>query len=288
MLSAMSESKQITVYSAQSMLRSPAKAFDAMIRDAGKSRELAWRLAVRDISAQYRQSVFGFLWAVLLPLAHASVWIFLGSSGIVRVGSTDVPYTIYVLAGTLLWAIFTDAVNAPLQTTIAAKAMLAKINFPREALILAGLYQTLFNAAIKVFLLLVALPLFSVAYAPSLLLFPLAIASLVVVGTAIGLLVTPIGVLYNDVGRSIPLLLQFLMYFTPVVFIAPKSGWSDLIFQLNPLTPLIITARQWLTGGAVESLGYFLAVNVVAAGILLVAWAAYRIAMPILIERMSS
>ena len=43
-----------------------------------------------------------------------------------------------------------DALNAPLQITTAAKPMLAKINFTRESLILAGIYQTLFNAAIKV------------------------------------------------------------------------------------------------------------------------------------------
>jgi lipopolysaccharide transport system permease protein len=32
---------------------------------------------------------------------------------------------------------------------LASTALLAKINFPREALIVSGVYQTLFNAAIK-------------------------------------------------------------------------------------------------------------------------------------------
>jgi lipopolysaccharide transport system permease protein len=38
------------------------------------------------------------------------------------------------------------------------RALLAKINFPREALILTGIYQTLFNAAIKIGILLLVLP----------------------------------------------------------------------------------------------------------------------------------
>jgi len=43
---------------------------------------------------------------------------------------------------------------SPLQQTNAAKPMLAKINFPREALVISGIYQTSFNAGIKLVVLL--------------------------------------------------------------------------------------------------------------------------------------
>jgi lipopolysaccharide transport system permease protein len=85
-----------------------------------------------------------------------------------------------------------------------------------------------------------------------------------------------------------PLLMQFLMYLTPVVFAMPKEGIAATLFTLNPLTPVILTARDWLTGGTPEFLGYFLAVNVAAILLLLVVWVVYRMAMPILIERMSA
>ena len=57
----------------------------------------------------------------------------------------------------MLWSILMDAINAPLQLVTASKSMLAKINFPREALLLAGIYQTTVNALIKVVLVLIAL-----------------------------------------------------------------------------------------------------------------------------------
>jgi lipopolysaccharide transport system permease protein len=82
--------------------------------------------------------------------------------------------------------------------------------------------------------------------------------------------------------------MQFLMYLSPVVFPIPKAGWVSTLFQINPLTPLILTTRDWLTGFTPEFLDYFLAVNVVAFVLLLVVWVAYRLAMPILIERMSA
>ena len=181
-----------------------------------------------------------------------------------------------------------DAVNAPLQQTIAARPMLAKINFPREALVLSGIYQTLFNAGIKLTVLMAALLIMGVTPGWGLLLFPLAVLSLILAGTALGLLITPVGLLYTDIGKGLPILLQFLMYLTPVVFPMPQAGWAATLFQLNPLTPLILTARDLLTGFTPEHLSAFLIVNAAMLLLLSLVWVVYRAAMPILIERMSA
>jgi lipopolysaccharide transport system permease protein len=278
----------VTVYTPDSRLQHPARMLREMFGDLWAGRELAWRLAVRDISAQYRQAFLGLLWAFILPLANTLTWIFLQGSGVVRMSETALPYAVYVFTGTMLWAIFMEALNAPLKQTESARSMLAKLNFPREALIVSGIYQTLFNAAIKVVLLLVALPLFGILPGWSLLLFPLGVLSLVLVGTAIGLLLTPVGLLYTDIGRGLPLVMQFLMYVTPVVFPMPQAGWAATLFQLNPLSPLILTARDWLTGVPPEFLGAFVVVNLLTLVLLLLVWVVYRLAMPILIERMSA
>lgn len=278
----------VTIYTPDSSLTRPAKMMRDMFRDLLAARELSWRLAVRDLSAQYRQAFFGFAWALILPLANTAAWIFLSSSGVVSVGETSLHYPLYVFVGTMLWAIFMDAVNAPLQGVTASKMMLAKINFPREAIVISGVYQTLFNAAIKIGLLLMVLLLAGINPGWGLLLFPFGLLSLMLAGTFIGLLITPVGVLYTDVGKAVPLLMQFLMYLTPVVFAMPREGVAATLFAVNPLTPLIMTARDWLTGGSPEFIGYFLAVNAVATLLLLAVWIVYRLAMPILIERMSA
>ena len=284
----MSEPSIITVYTPDSSLANPRNMAVEMFRDLLRGRELAWRLAVRDIQAQYRQAYLGILWAFIAPVATTITWIFLSAAGIVAVGETVLPYPVYVFTGTLLWSIMIDAMQAPLQQTNAARGLLAKLNFPREALLLSGIYKQLFNAGIKIVLLLGALLLVGINPGWGLLLFPLGVASLILVGTAIGLLITPVGMLYTDVGRAVPLLMNFMMYLTPVVFPLPKDGWVALIFQINPFTPLILTSRDWLTGFTPEFLGYFLVVNVVAVALLLVVWVAWRLAMPIIIERMSA
>lgn len=280
--------KQVTVYTPDSSLANPLRMARAMLRDLLSSRELAWRLAVRDLSAQYRQAFLGILWAFIIPLANTVAWIFMNSAGVIKVADTALPYPLYVFTGTMLWAIFMEALNMPLQQVTAAKPMLAKLNFPRESLILSGIYLNLFNAAIKCGLMLVALLVMGINPGWTLLLFPVGIASLMLAGTALGLLITPVGMLYSDIGRAVPLLMQFLMYVTPVVFPMPKEGWAATLFNLNPLTPLILTSRDWLTGIAPDYLASFQLVNLAALALLLMVWVVYRLAMPILIERMSA
>ncbi len=284
----MLNTRKKTVYSPDSPMRHPVRMLGDMVDDLIAGRELAWQLALRDIRAQYRQTALGLLWAFILPVAHTITWIFLSGSGIVTVSDTSLPYPVYVFTGAMIWAIFMDAVNAPLQQILSSRQMLAKINFPREALVVSGIYQTLFNGAIKIVLLLAALTLLGVYPKWTLIAFPIGVLSLVLCGTAVGLLLAPVGVLYTDIGKSLPLLLQFLMYLTPVVFPIPTEGWAASIYRLNPMTPLIMTTRDWLTGFTPEFPGYFVLVNVLIIALLLFVWIVYRAAMPILIERMSA
>lgn len=259
-----------------------------MIADIRKGNDLAKRLTIRDIKALYRQSFLGILWAFILPLANTLVWVFLNSSGIVSMGETDIPYPIYVFSGTMIWAIFMESMQAPIEKTTQNKSILAKVNFPREALIVAGIYQGLFNAGVKAIILIVALAIMGYFGGWTLLLFPVGVISLVLAGTAIGLMLTPLGMLYTDISKAIPLVMQFLMYFTPVIYAVPKDGLSLAIVQANPVTPLIMTTRDWLTGMTPNFLEGFIWVNLIVIVLLVFVMIAYRLAMPILIERMNA
>jgi lipopolysaccharide transport system permease protein len=259
-----------------------------MARDFAASVGLAAQFASSDLRTQYRQTALGIFWAFLLPMANAAIWLFIQSTGIVRVAGTGLPYPVYVVSGTLLWSIFMDAVNAPLQQTLAARQVLPKINFPREALILAGLGQTAFNAAIKLLVLMAIVGSLGVAPGASIVLLPVTICALILAGTSIGLLLTPIGTLYLDVGRGLPLLLQFLMFLSPVVYAAPRHGWASTLFRWNPLSTLLSAARATLTGEWPTHWGAFVAITAGTLVLLSIGWIAYRAAMPILIERMGT
>ncbi len=285
----MEQDLKVTIYSANVSNNSNVL-FTArkMIVDLFCSHDLAYRLAKRDLSAQYRQSILGYLWAFLVPLVNTLTWLFLQKSGMVVIRDIGIPYTVYVFSGTMLWQIFVEALQSPIQQVVAAKGMLSKLNFPRESIVLSGIYKTLFNAIIKIVILIPLVIYFGAQPNWTILMFPLAVISIVLVGTAIGLLLSPVGTLYSDVGRVIPFFGQFLMFFAPVVFAMPTSGLSKILFEINFMTPLLITGRDLLTGGSLEWLFYFGCVNSLAIFTLIAAWVIYRVTMPILIERMSS
>ncbi|WP_432409967.1 ABC transporter permease [Rasiella sp. SM2506] len=257
-------------------------------RDMRSSLFLAKQLAVRDITAQYRQSFLGILWAFITPLATAMVWIVLNSSGAVKISATGLPYPVYVISGTLIWSIITGAINSPMQSTKAAKGILSKINFPKEALVVSGIYKLLFNILPKLIIMIVFLVIYGVSFQASMLLFPFVILAAIFCGTAIGFFITPIGMLYTDVSKIISMGLQFLMYASPVVYPIPKSGVLKTLMEWNPLSPLLITARDVLVGSTPEYLTYFLIVLVVCVPLFFIGLVLYRISIPIIVERMSA
>ena len=127
------------------------------ILDMYNSLFLAKQLAKRDIKSQYRQSYLGMLWAFITPLTTATVWIFLNLTGTIKLTDTGVPYPVYAFSGTLVWAILIEAINSPMASTNEARGLLSKINFPKEALLISGIYKLLFNTSIKLGLLLIFL-----------------------------------------------------------------------------------------------------------------------------------
>jgi lipopolysaccharide transport system permease protein len=279
---------QITVYTPESPLGQPMALMRAMIADLWASRTLAWRLFIRDISAQYRNSVLGYLWVWMPPLMASLPFIFLTSSGVLDVGKTPIPYAVYATVGTIVWQTFVEALNMPLKSATAARSMLTRINFPREAILLAGLMHVGFAFLVRLPVLVVVFILFGVTPAATAPLFVLGLVSVALTGFMIGLLLTPIGLLYGDVQQGLPIASTFLMFLTPVLYPVPTSGPAAVITRLNPLVPLVTTTRDWLTSGPAPDAGRFIVVSTITVVLLLAAWVAYRLTLPHLIARLGN
>lgn len=252
------------------------------------SRELAWRLLVRDIKAQYRQSILGLVWAFVPPILTAAGLLAAKNVGAINVGATAIPYPAYVIFSMSLWQTFVEALSGPLAAVGAAKPMLARINFPREAIILAKIGEIFFNLAIKLILVIATFLWFQVPITPSILLTPVPVIHLVLLGTALGLLLAPLGALYGDIARLIPLIVTPWLLLTPVIYPVPTQGWLKVVVNLNPVTPLLVTARELATTGTLTDATSFWVVSGVAWGLILFAWLCYRLTMPMIVERISA
>ena len=278
----------INTYTADSPMRRPLEFLVGMWRDLVASRELAWRLFVRDMRAQYRNSLLGYFWVFIPPLMAALPFIFLNGQGVIKIAATPIPYGAYAMIGTMIWQVFADAINSPLRAVTGAQSMLNRIKFPPEAILLSGLMQVGFSFFVRLLLLVGVFLLYSIMPPVTAFLFPIGILALVLTGFAAGLLLVPIGLLYGDVQRVLTIVLPFVMLMTPVLYPPPESGLAAKFVALNPLNPLVATTRDWLIlGTSPHSAGFLAITSIVAIG-LVMGWIIYRVALPHIIARIGN
>lgn len=276
----------VKVYTPEPALRRPGSFLIEMLADLWNGRELAWRLFVRDVSAKYRQTALGYLWAFLPPIATTLTFVLLNAGGITHVDTGATPYPAYVMLGMLLWQVIADSLQSPLQTVTAAKSVLIKVNLPREAILLSGLYMVGFNFLIRLALLVVVLAWFRISPPVQILLLPIGALALAMLGFMIGVALTPLGVLYQDVTHSLPIFTSLWLLLTPVAYPPAKSGALAWLATWNPASPLINTTRDWLISGQTAHLSQFIIITSIAAFLLFCGWIVFRLAMPHLIARM--
>lgn len=278
----------VTRYTPESRLRHPIILLRQMWKDLKASRELAWRLIVRDISAQYRQTVLGYFWAVFPPLVTSLVLILLRSSAVMDVKGITMPYPAYVMMGTVFFQLFVDALNFPLKVVNESKTILTKINLPREAFILAGMGQVLFSFGIKVVLLVLVFVYFKVSVSWTTLLVPVPLLGLLLLGTMLGILLIPVGLLYKDIQLALVIAAQGLVFLTPVAYPANVEGTLGKIMNLNPVTPLLMGAKDLVTRGIPNNFVPLFTVFGLTLVFLFIGWVIYRLALPIIIERIGA
>ncbi|MBW1989507.1 MAG: ABC transporter permease [Deltaproteobacteria bacterium] len=279
---------RVTVYTSKSPLLEPGRLLRDMFSDLAASLGLTLRLASRDVAAQYRQTALGYLWAILPPLVTSLTFILLNGSNIIDTGVLTLPYPVFVITGTVFWQLFVDALNAPLKIVNSNRAMLSKISFPKEALVLSGILQVLFAFVFKMVLLGLVLAYYRIPIHVTAVACVVPILGLLVIGTLIGMFLVPIGVLYQDVQQALLIAASALMFFTPVVYSPPGEGLLSRIVAANPLSPFLLLCREALYEGTLAYLERGLIILAAAVVLSFAGWVMYRVALPIIIERMDA
>jgi lipopolysaccharide transport system permease protein len=284
----MKKKDKITVYSPDPALKEPTTLFTEMVGDLIAARELAWRLFVRNISAKYRQTMIGYVWAILPPVLTSAIWIFLNSQKIFSFQESRVPYPLFVFTGTIIWQVFIGSVQTPIQVVKESASMLAKINFPREALIIAALLEILLNTFIQLILLSCTFVYFGIPLSAICIAALGGLMTIIMMGMMIGVILTPFAILYGDVQQGLPIIFQPLFYLTPIVYPIPESGIGSILATWNPVSPVIQFTRELLISGQIVFLGPSMVIFCITFFLLLLGWLMYRLAMPHLVERIAA
>jgi lipopolysaccharide transport system permease protein len=269
-----------TVYSSHAELQHPSRFFADAWRDLRHSPSVAWQLFRSNVQARHRRAWLGYLWLLLPTLGTALVWMYVHSRQIVAIRATGVPYAVYALSGIIFWQVFSESLLSPLQQLTTNRQLVTRSRVPHEALILAGVLETLLHCAVRLLILAAVMVAYGVTIGPQVALVPLGVIALLMIGLALGMLAAPIGLLYDDVSRGLTMIAGFWFFLTPVVYPTPSHG----LLRFNPVSPLLETTRQWLTSSA--PVGRFAAIAGVTLVVLIAAWLLHRLARPHVVERL--
>jgi lipopolysaccharide transport system permease protein len=285
----MSQTNRATRYASDDTGKSPIFHLSNLINELPAAHELGLRLFKRNMKAAYRQSALGFAWALIPPFINAILWIFLQKNGVMQISSDGSSYPLFVITGTLLWQIVSESVWAPINALNGNRNIISKINIPREGLLLSAIYELVFNMIIKALIIIIIL----IAFNSNISILGLIGASvgalgLVLVGFSLGLLLTPISLLYGDVQRGVGVILPFIMYISPVVYSAPTSGRMANLMQFNPLNTLIPFTRNLLLHLPTGPTFWFWFVILLFILIFIFCLIYFRISMPMVIERIGN
>lgn len=208
--------------------------------------DLLYTLSAHRISVRYKQTSLGFLWALLQPVLMMVIFTVVFSV-LARMPSDGTPYALFAFTALLPWSFFNTAVTGGTNSLVSHTQLITKVYFPREILPITYVVAALFDFAIGCVVLLALMFWYQVPLtAQALNLLPL-VFLLAAWILAVSLVLAAIQVRYRDIGVALPVLLQILMFASPIIYplsVVPAAwrGW----YLLNPLAGIVSSFRDIL------------------------------------------
>jgi lipopolysaccharide transport system permease protein len=274
------ERPTITVGGATPVLRR----VPAALAELAAYRELLGYLTVNRLRVRYQNSWLGWAWAVLQPLAFLG---FLSVVGLAVGGhaTSGVAYPLFILASLSPWTFFATSLGTSAAGVLNSRSLIAKVYFPREIVPLSYVLAALADLAIATALTMVALVCTGHSIpATAIELLPISMI-LIVYAAAFSLLLSIAQIGFRDIAIGLPLLLQGLMFTTPVLYPldAVPEHWRA-IYALNPLALLVEAFRGALIDKQTISLGQLVYAALMGLVLLGIAYFVFKTAEPNMID----
>lgn len=241
-----------------------------------------------EFATRFARSRLGGLWMIIHPLAQVAIYALILSNVLAaKLPGIDnqYAYAIYLMAGMLAWSLFSEIVGRCLTLFIEQGNLMKKMMFPRITLpcIVVGSCAlnnlVLFLAMLGVFSLLGHAPTMTALW-----LLPLSLA-VVALAIGIGLILGVLNVFVRDIGQIVPIVLQVLFWFTPIVYplsIIPEELKGTI--AMNPMNPIVTAYQDILVYDTAPHLEQVLVIAGFASALMLLGLFMFRRAAPEMVD----
>jgi len=203
-------------------------------------RELLYMLAYRDIKVRYKQTVMGFLWAILMPVLIVMAGVVVRYAFALASGKPLEKADIVGMAVKAVpWAFLVSSVRFGCSSLVTNSNLVTKIYFPKEVFPMAAVLASLFDFVVASAALLILLV--AVRTSPSVYLIwtPALLLNMVLLSAGIGMISSAASLFFRDVRYIVEVLLTFGIFFTPVFYDVEMLGNKGKWLLLNPVAPIL-------------------------------------------------
>lgn len=210
---------------------------------------LIWLFVKRDITVQFKQTVFGMGWYFISPLFSMVMYIIVFGR-IAGIPTDEIPQPVFYLSGICLWEYFSMCLTDVSATFQKNANLFGKVYFPRLVSPVSVVISRLFRFSLQLAMFILVYLLFlakGVHLQPTwyLLLFPLLILMIQGLALGIGLIISSLTTKYRDLTNVFGVFVSLWMYATPIVY--PLSYVTNptlhKIMLINPMTAIIETFK---------------------------------------------
>ncbi len=221
-----------------------------MLRSLWQYRNFVISSIRNELASRFARSKLGGMWVIINPLSQVAIYALILSN----VLAAKIPgienkysYAIYLMAGLLVWTLFSEIVNRCLNLFIEQGNLMKKMSFPRITLPAIVIGSCLLNYILLFVAVLVIFALLGHQFSYAMLwLIPLTLC-VVALALGIGLALGVLNVFLRDIGQMVPIVMQVWFWFTPIIYpesIIPES--YRYLMNLNPLYPIVSAYHEVL------------------------------------------
>lgn len=212
-----------------------------------RARHVLRFLVRRDLAVKYQQSLMGYLWSLIEPLAMGLIYYFvfiliMGRGA--RLAHID-PYFVYLMAGIFSFMWTNGVLSEATRSLTGQSNLITTMRVPREVFPVARVAARFAEFAAGLPILFVFAMIFRAPFTWYLLLIPAAVLLQTVFLIGIALLLSAVNVMLRDIERFMRLIHRLVFYSTPIIY--PLSmvhdsdmpQWVKTVYQANPLVGIL-------------------------------------------------
>jgi ABC-2 type transport system permease protein len=211
--------------------------------------DLLWLMATTEFKRVYFGTVFGYLWSLLRPLMFFGVLLFVFTR-ILKVGSGLHNYPVLLLLGIVQFTFFQEATTNAITSVVTQEGIVRKTQFPRLVIPLSTVLTAFFNFCLNLIVVFVFILAWGVDPTWTWLLYPFAIAALLVFTIAVSMGFSVLYVRFRDVAIIWVVGAQMLFYATPILYPLGAKGLNEPSIEkwlmVNPLGVIFEQIRVWI------------------------------------------